>query len=331
MNFLKVKLRICYLILYSGIATCGYAQSRNTVLAYIDMYKQIALDNEKEYGIPAPVTLAQGILESGAGTSGLTRSSNNHFGIKAGNSWKGEVYLAWDDEASKSRFRCYKSAEESYRDHSELLTSLKCYEPLFDINIYDYRRWAFGLKKAGYATAPDYAEALIGIIDYYKLYEINGGAKLRVGHTVRVTRIVGSEEPVLVDECIIPEEVETEEESTRARVSRRYVVEINGIHCTVIQPGETLASICRRYDISRSDLLKYNELATDRYVREGDIIFLDMKKNRYEGTQDVYIVKDEHNLREVSQLFGVKIRKLARLNHMSEYASVEPGVEIFLK
>lgn len=313
----------------------GY--SSGDVYAYIAKYKDLALQNEREYGIPAPITLAQGIVESGAGTSTLTRSSNNHFCIKAGSGWSGNVYLAWDDEAQKSRFRCYSSAEESFRDHARLLSSSNYYRNLFNINVFDYRGWAHGLKKAGYATAPNYAQALIGIIDQYKLYEVNGGAKLKPGKTVIIKKYVEVTKevsrPVFEEDCIIPEEVVTEEQQIVEEVEekRLYAVNINNIHCTVIQPGEDLASISRQYDISLSDLVKYNDVASQYQLKEGDIVFLDKKKKKYEGAQDVYIAKADDTLHGISQKFGVQLDRLAKMNGMNRTTPVKEGSKIMLK
>ncbi len=168
---------IVFLALFNGL----FAQSPSEIRAYIDKYKLLALEQEKLYGIPAPITLAQGILESSAGTSGLATKANNHFGIKAFGGWSGGIYLAWDDEPTKSKFRVYKSAQESYTDHSKFLKDNGRYQSLFNISIYDYRGWANGLQKAGYATSKKYAKALIGYIDAYELYAINGGVKLKPG------------------------------------------------------------------------------------------------------------------------------------------------------
>lgn len=324
-------MRFFFIIL--GLLCTGdcISQSEKVVRAYIEKYKGIALDFEKEYGIPAPITLAQGILESGAGTSGLTKVSNNHFCIKAGSDWSGPVSLAWDDEIVKSKFRCYDSAEESYRDYAKLLSTSRYYRTLFDINIYDYRGWAHGLKKAGYATAPNYAKALIGLIDHYKLYAINGGAKLRPGKTVEITRYIDVENPLFEEDDIISDDEVTEEETYVVDALNRYVVEINDIHCTVIQPGETLASISRKYDMSSSELLRLNELASEKQVKEGSIIFLDKKKKKYTGYQDVYIAKGGESLYEVSQSFGIQVKKLAKLNKTSEYALLDKGTRIYLK
>lgn len=310
---------------------CLKAINPAAVESYIEQHKEIALRNEKEYGIPAPIILAQGILESGAGTSQLTRASNNHFGIKAGSKWKGKVHLAWDDETHKSRFRCYDSAAESYQDHARLLTANSCYRPLFKINIYDYREWANGLKKAGYATAPRYAQALIGIIDQYKLYEINGGAKLRPGKTVVITSYKTIEKPIFEEECVLDEDEESEEQNMITEAATRYAVLINDIHCTVLQPGETLASISRKYDISLVQLLKFNELGSEYQVKEGDIVFLDKKKKRYEGAQDVYVAKYGNTLYDVSQEFGIQLHQLAKLNNMNDYVQLQEGSRIILK
>ena len=178
------------ILLFAIISATAQAQSAADIRAYIAKYTRIALDEEKAFGIPAPITLAQGILESGAGRSGLTRNANNHFGIKAFGGWKGAVYQAWDDEPQKSRFRVYGSAAESYRDHSLFLKNNTRYRSLFSKSVYDYRGWAIGLQNAGYATAKTYAKALIGFIDSYQLYAVNGGVKLKAGKTVKITRYV---------------------------------------------------------------------------------------------------------------------------------------------
>lgn len=315
--------------LYSCLSCHG--QNMATIQKYIEKYKSVALQHEKEYGIPASITLAQGILESGAGTSSLTRASNNHFGIKAGKGWSGRVHLAWDDETVKSRFRCYNSPEESFRDHAKLVSTSKYYRNLFKINIYDYRGWAYELKKAGYATSPTYAQALIGLIDHYKLYAINGGAKLRPGKTVIITTYKDVVKSVLEEEDIISEDEITEEEASVVEAMNRYVAEINDIHCTIIQPGEDLASISRKYDIAPSDLMIYNELATENQAKEGDIIFLDKKKKKYTGSQDVYIAKGGESLHDISQSFGIQLKHLAKLNNMSEYILLDKGIRLYLK
>ena len=274
-----------FIIFFIAIAKTAFAYDPGTAYDYITRYKATALQNEKDYGIPATIILAQGILESGAGTSELTRVSNNHFGIKAGPKWKGKVHLVWDDEAQKSKFRCYDSA----------------------------------------------AQALIGIIDLYKLYEINGGAKLRPGKTVIITRYKTVENPVFEEDCILADEEESEEQTMVAEAVTRFVVLINDIHCTVLQPGETLSSISRKYNISAAQLLKFNEIGSEYQLKEGDIIFLDKKKKKYEGPRDIYVAKDGDTLYRVSQEFGIQLRRLAKLNNMNDYVRLQEGTRIILK
>ncbi len=327
---MSLRILVFSFVLYSGIGLCCSAQSSAAVHAYIERFRDAAIQAEREYGIPASITLAQGILESGAGRSELTRKSNNHFGIKAGSGWNGRVHLAQDDEIGKSRFRCYDSAAESYRDHSRLLTSQR-YRHLLSVSVYDYRRWAHGLKKAGYATAPDYAQALIGFIEHYRLYAINGGVKLRPGKKAVIVRYVEREKPVFDEDIVVPDGEVTEEEEAVAEAERRYVVEINDVHCTLLQPGETLANVSRRYDIPQKKLLEYNDLSTDRHLKVGDVVFLDRKRKRYGGPRDVYVAVEGESLHDVSQMFGVRLCELARLNDMNYYVCLDAGTRIYLK
>ncbi|MBQ7551177.1 MAG: glucosaminidase domain-containing protein, partial [Bacteroidales bacterium] len=240
----KTKLLFFFLLFFS----IAYSQSPTDIQTYIDQYKSLALEQERLYGIPAPITLAQGILESEAGQSELTRNTNNHFGIKALGSWSGDIFLAWDDEATKSKFRVYASAEESFEDHSKLIKDNSRYLSLFNYSVYDYRSWANGLQKAGYATAPNYAKALIGYIDAYQLYTINGGVKLRPGKKKVITKTITVEELIEDDEAIDASEPSEEEEQILF-VSQKAVEMINGVKCTILYPGETLASIAMKYNI----------------------------------------------------------------------------------
>lgn len=145
------------------------AQQKTTRQEYIERYAPLAVEQQTLYGIPASITLAQGLLESGNGTSRLAREANNHFGIKCGSSWDGKS-IRHDDDAAQECFRAYTSVEESYIDHSLILLERRWYRPLFDLNPKDYKAWAHGLKKAGYATNPHYAELLIKIIEDNELY-----------------------------------------------------------------------------------------------------------------------------------------------------------------
>lgn len=308
----------------------GYAQTSADILAYISQYKHVALEQEEKYGIPASITLAQGILESGAGKSMLTVHANNHFGIKAGSSWRGGIYLAWDDEIHKSKFRKYSSAKESFDDHAKVLKGNR-YSSLFAKSIYDYRAWAYGLQRAGYATASNYAKALIGYIDAYKLYSINGGVKLKPGKTITITKYVTKEQPVFDADCLIEDEVQTEEEEFIKRTINKYVVEINDVRCTLLYPGESITSISMKYDIPKKKILEYNEVVTEANIKEGDIVFLEKKKTKYNGSRDYYSVKENDTLYEISQQFGIRLSNLARMNGIDLFTKLNVGRRLKLK
>lgn len=307
------------------------AQSSSDIYSYISQYKQIALEQEKQYGIPASITLAQGILESGAGKSTLPQNANNHFGVKAYGGWTGAVYLAWDDERQKSRFRKYSSALESYRDHAEFLKNNSRYTNLFSNSVYDYRAWAIGLQKAGYATAGNYAKALIGFIDAYKLYAINGGVKLRAGKTVTITRQISTEQPIFDAGCVMADAEKSEEEMEVTNIVRKFVVDINEVRCTILYPGESLASVAQKYDIPQSKLLEYNELSSSLQVKEGDVVYLERKKKKYYGLQDTYRVKANETLYEISQQFGIQLASLAKLNGIDIFSKLRKGDTLYLQ
>ncbi len=327
-----MKVRRIIILFLEFWAICNlFAQSSSDITSYILQFKQIALDQEREYGIPAPITLAQGILESRAGLSELTRKSNNHFGIKKGGGWNGALCYAWDDEPKKSAFRVYSSASESYKDHSRFLKDNARYKSLFSINIYNYRGWANGLKEAHYASSPSYAKALIGLIEKYKLYEINSGMKLPPGKTITITRIITREELVESPDMQIDEEEESEEQEYIERVTRKFVVDINGVRCTILYPGETLSSIAMKYDISKKDLLLYNETTSEDDIQDGDIVFLEKKKKKYEGALDFYRAKQGETLYEISQQFGIKLANLSKMNKISSFSVLEEGEKLKLK
>ena len=315
------------------------AQSSADIRNYIAKYSQIALDQERAYGVPASITIAQGILESGAGKSGLTRNANNHFGIKAFGGWKGPIYQAWDDEPNKSKFRVYASAAESFRDHSLFLKNNSRYRSLFQKSVYDYRGWAIGLQKAGYATAQTYAKALIGFIDAYQLYAINGGVKLRSGSTVTIRRPVGGSggkqqqqaRPEFLPEEQMDENEESEEEKSVKNAVKKFLVEVNDVRCTVLYPGQTLSSVSMKYDIPKQKLLEFNETTRESDFKEGDIVFLEKKKSKFTGAQDFYRVKEGDTVYGISQQFGIKMANLTKMNKLNLFSTLKEGDKLRLK
>lgn len=315
----------------------SYAQSWDTsVRAYISRYQAIALAQEAKYGVPAPITLAQGIVESGAGRSTLTRRSNNHFGVKAHGR---KNYCEFkDDEPGLSKFRVYASAEESYEDHSRFLAveNRSRYKRLFTYHIFDYRRWAHGLQDCHYATDPNYAVSLIQIIERFQLYKINGGFKLRPNsrQTVRrVKRVKTVEVPVEIPEmdAIADDELTEEEETYEKVIHLPYVALINGVRCMRLYPGESLSTIAREHGISKFELLEYNEAPNEESFHEGDIVFLAKKKNKYTDPQDTYTVQDGDTWHSISQQFGVKLTYLLKKNGKTYADHLVEGETLKLK
>ena len=323
--------KLVFIIGFFAIFSELLAQTPSEIRAYIDQYKSIALEQERLYGIPAPITLAQGILESGAGKSGLAINANNHFGIKAIGGWSGGIYLAWDDGVTKSRFRVYSSVAASYEDHSKVLKDGSRYQSLFNYSVYDYRSWAYGLQKAGYASATEYAKALIGYIDAYQLYTINGGVKLKPGKKNVISKTITVDELSQSGELVIDESVTTEEEEEVKKITNKYAVLINGVRCTILYPGETLSSIAMKYDIPRREILKLNETDTESDIHEGDVVYLQKKKRKYHGALDFYRAMEGETIYDISQQFGIKKDRLAKMNHMTPSTVLSEGEFVRLK
>lgn len=307
----------------------SFAQSASQIQEYIAKYKAMALEQERKYGVPAPITLAQGIVESAAGTSQLTRKSNNHFGIKNFGGWKGPTTYAWDTE--DSWFRVYSSAAASYEDHSRFLIDNGRYRSLFDKSVWDYRGWAWGLLKAGYAGDPNYAKALIGYIEAYRLYEINGGVKLRPGKTVIIKKAITREELVENKEVQQNEEEVSEEEQAVDDILSRIVVSINDVRCTLLYPGETLSSVSMKYDIAPNKLLEYNDTGSETDLHEGDVVFLEKKKRKYNGPQDFYYAANGESMFSIAQRFGIRLSSLAKMNGGDIFRVMKGGEQIRLK
>ncbi len=237
-----------------------------TTVQYIDRYKTIAIQEMNTYGIPASITLAQGLYESGNGNSDLARVANNHFGVKAGYSWNGKVYYK-DDDNKNDAFRVYGSVEESYRDHSNFLKK-KNYAALFQLDITDYKGWAHGLKKAGYATNPQYPEIIIGIIEKYKLdqYDQPGGtAPVQQEAAISAPPVQQSPAPPVQSNPVLPVQTIPAPADTTTQPapasSKNYTV----------KQGDTLYNISKRFGLSVDDLKSLNNL-TDNSIKIGQVL-----------------------------------------------------------
>lgn len=259
---------------------------------YIDQYKDVAIEQMMRWRIPASITLAQGILESGAGQSRLTLSSNNHFGIKC-HGWTGrKVYM--DDDASSECFRVYDSAFDSFEDHSRFLAQGQRYRSLFSLKITDYSGWARGLKAAGYATNPQYANQLISLIQLYKLYNLDkakGYDKFMAEHA----RSQGANGQVL-----------------------HSIKVYNKNYFLYARPGDTFRSIGEEIGISYKKLAKYNERDKSDPLEDGEIIWL--KKKQKHAPADykhrLHYVKSGESMYSIAQKYGIRLKSLYKMNHL---------------
>lgn len=264
--------------------------------AYIKKYRDIAVEEMRKYHIPASITLAQGLLESGAGQSTLARKSNNHFGIKCGSDWDGKS-VRYDDDARNECFRAYKHPKQSYEDHSKFLASRSRYAFLFKLKITDYKGWAKGLKKAGYATDRRYAQRLIDIIELYDLhqYDTKKGLKWM---------------------------------KDNPNPHQPYIA--NGLVYIVVRPGDTWKSISKEFDVSRKKLRKYNDLYKGYVLQPGDILYLEKKNRKTDKEHVVHVLRAGESMYSISQKYGIRLKNLYKRNKM-EPDSPAPEVGTILR
>ncbi len=281
---------------------CGKTEAQSyrsaETIAYIDTYSTIAVREMIDYKIPASITLAQGILESGSGRSELAKNANNHFGIKCTSDYTGDKYLK-DDNKKDDCFRVYIHAEESYRDHSLFLTTRKHYSGLFRLDITDYKGWAKGLKEAGYATNPQYPELLIAVIEQNRLYEYDADPE----------RFLKKDEE---DTANLP--VPSKPESEELEKDK-----INGVKCILVKPGDTFYGLSRRYEVSIENLKKYNDFPDGYVLKAGEYIFLQKKRKKFEQ-QKHHDVRKGETLLLIAQKYGVRKRSLMKMNGLKDEA-----------
>ena len=291
------------LVLMTVLLSIGAA--KNPKLDYIDKYSDIAIKEMKRTGVPASITLAQGILESNAGQSVLATKGNNHFGIKCHNDWKGKT-MKMDDNAPKECFRVYPNAEASFRDHSDFLRSRDRYKSLFELKQTDYKGWARGLKKAGYATDPGYADKLITLIEDYELYRFDKGVKVSVKPPLEI------EEPKVVQ--LEPRPGMKYQESVTFSTARK-VYSQNGVPFVYSEAGETYASIAASNGLFLKELLKFNDHEQELALEPGTMVYLARKKAQGPVGVNKYVVeKDGETLRDIAQRFGIRYAALQKLN-----------------
>ncbi|MCD7710832.1 MAG: glucosaminidase domain-containing protein [Porphyromonadaceae bacterium] len=292
--------RICFLFCLWAFAASPlgaqsksnpFVQSKNPLyIEYIRKYKDIAIEHQKKYRIPASITLAQGLIESGAGNSELAKMSNNHFGIKCHNSWEGKkVYH--DDDAKGECFRKYKNPKESYEDHALFLTKSPRYASLFKLDIGDYKGWAHGLKRCGYATDKTYASKLIQTIELYGLHRYDGKGMPR-----------------------LPKNYEFHDMESQW-----------GLPYIVAREGDSPKLIAREFGLYGYQIRQFNDLLRGTKLKEGDIVYLKAKRKKAKKPNTTHTLAAEESLHDVSQQYGIKLKSLMQRNKISSDNTPQPG------
>ena len=298
------------LVILSGIFSLSMLQlygQNNTREQYIDEFSDLAMREMARVGIPASITLAQGCLESNNGNSRLAVKGNNHFGIKC-HDWTGKK-IYHDDDRRGECFRSYASAYESYMDHSAFLTTKNRYAPLFELSPHDYRGWAKGLKRAGYATANNYATLLIRIIEDNELYKydlrvLNGSLDGLETPTPDADQVTGTQRQVLLN---------------------------NRIEYILSEAGDTPESLRAELGLYKNEIYRYNNLYKGAKLQPGSIIYLQPKRRKAEIGNEIHVVEEGQTMYDISQIYGVKLKHLYRMNFMMEGEQPLAGMEINLR
>lgn len=274
---------------------CVRQRAPMTVKEYVAEYGREAQRQQKKYGIPASITLAQGLLESGNGSSYLAVVANNHFGIKAYRDWAGPV-VRCDDDAKREPFCKFASVEKGYEYHSFFLRNNPRYNPLFKLDVTDYAGWAEGLKRCGYATSRSYAKDLIRIIEtnHLDVYDVQSSNHVERPHKVYLT-------------------------------SRK-----RGLHYIRCQAGDDLAYISKEFDISRRKLRIWNDLPKKYQLKEGEIIYLERKNSKAAKQHRTHVVKAGESLQAISQMYGIRLKSLMKRNRL-ESGRVQTGQVLKLR
>jgi hypothetical protein len=316
------------LLLLAFLPLSLFAQ-RITPEEYIQTYKDIVIREMKTHKIPASITLAQGLLESGAGNSALAREAKNHFGIKCHKGWEGDTYYMDDDEKNEC-FRKYKNPEESFKDHSEFLCGRSRYAALFDLDITDYEGWAKGLKAAGYATNPKYAQLLI---DRINLYELTQYDQIALG-------LLKESEVEPVDPEVVEEYFELayapEDKSVFPLADMtpdgRFIYENNKVRFVFAKEGETPEELAEAFGIKFKRFCEYNCLKHPEEVifHSGDVVYLSKLRNRNWKAKP-YTVQEGETLRDVALRFAVKPKMIQTLNGIKEGERLYKGQVIRLR
>ena len=323
---------------------------------YIFKWRHIAVEHMEEYGIPASITMGQAILESGYGNGYLARVANNHFCIKCKSSWTGATITYADDDPNDC-FRVYESVEDSFRDHADFLNTGSRYQFLFAYDADDYKNWAKGLKKAGYATAPDYAERLIGVIEKYNLalldkrngvalyddylasqnkVDISALQQQVVEHAKEevAESVADAKSDVVTDIATAYADKGIDPNNFRVTINahKGYNVYLtNRTHYIVAKSGDTFESLSKLFKVSASNLRRFNDVAKDVQPAEGDIIYIERKLAAWMGEELLHSVMSGETLYQISQLYGIRLKNLQKINRLRGNMPLTEGRTIRLQ
>ena len=314
-----------YRLLLALILLCTaavHAQQSSQYLDYIDQYQNLAVDEMNMYGIPASITLAQGLLESGCGNSSLCNRSNNHFGIKCHGEWNGGT-VRYSDDAPNECFRAYKSPADSYRDHSEFLVNHDLYAPLFKLDITDYQLWAKGLRAAGYATDPGYANKIIKLIETYQLYKFDKPLSTDMAHMHQEDGSMLLTDPA--------QRAAAMQRSGQILLPKLVLNEIkaNGLKAIKYQPRIPVTVIAQQYGITIEQLYTLNDIQAGEHFKEGEMVYLE-KKNT-ESIHYQYEVAAGETMHDVAQKYGISLDELYRRNELARNCEPLAGEVVVLR
>ena len=338
------------LIVFMVLGLSVFAQQNAGTLAYIEKYKDLAMEHMIEFKIPASIKLAQAILESSHGTSELAVKSNNHFCIKCHNSWTGKKTYYDDDEKGEC-FRVYNTVEESYRDHSNFLKNGTRYASLFDLEITDYQGWAKGLKKAGYATSPVYATVLIKIIEDYNLQKYDQMVIKNQFKPKKDTKEVETDDDDEEDEpvkVVKPKKVKKSKHTVADNTApvpdlddcpvveitpdHHYIKENFGVKFITTKAGDNLESLAKELKMYPRQLVKYNHLDKNKTeFAKGEILYISPMRRKAPVGYYVHVIQKGETLSKVSRLYAVKLDRLFKMNGLDENSILQIGQEIRLR
>ena len=315
------------------ISFSSAAQNPEVVKNYINTYKEVAIQEMLRTGVPASITLAQGIHESTAGTSQLVMQSNNHFGIKCKTNWTGES-VKHDDDARGECFRKYPSPMDSYKDHSDFLKNGQRYAFLFSLDPTDYEGWANGLKKAGYATNPKYPTVLIKLIEDYNLQDYTmlalGKAPVKTNEMTTVVAVMNE------SNAVPPVEIPQQELDRQKKEALKKIpvypegqFKINDTKVIYAKKGTSFLAIAKQYDVDLAKIFEFNELQRREEVEKDQLIYLQRKRKT--GNEEFHIVQQGESLHDIAQLQAIRLESLVEYNWLKENQMPAIGEQLSLK